>query len=264
MDQQTLKSSIPFAITAIAEFTLRRQPWKAPFTRLSVLYQYYFARNAAKLQTTDDVGLSVTNGMVGLMAYALVAEDVWPFDPAKINEEPPQDVRDQMIEFATIDVRDVWDGVDGPMRNMADNKPILFRFVGPPEMIREAGKTGKMRAWGGAPPADRTKAGHAMVVVGYDLASQSLLIRNSFGADWGDGGHFTMPLDTYHATACNMVSFAEIVVEETAGLRPRTGFGTERFQATQELTALRSSLRGELQGDLDAAKKSIRDRLRGA
>jgi C1A family cysteine protease len=35
--------------------------------------------------------------------------------------------------------------------------------------------------------------GHAVLAVGYDDAEGRFLVRNSWGADWGQGGHFTLP-----------------------------------------------------------------------
>jgi C1A family cysteine protease len=35
--------------------------------------------------------------------------------------------------------------------------------------------------------------GHAVLAVGYDDATQRFTIRNSWGANWGQGGYFTMP-----------------------------------------------------------------------
>ena len=35
--------------------------------------------------------------------------------------------------------------------------------------------------------------GHAVMAVGYDDASKRFLIRNSWGAEWGIAGYFTMP-----------------------------------------------------------------------
>ena len=35
--------------------------------------------------------------------------------------------------------------------------------------------------------------GHAVVAAGYDQAEGRFLVRNSWGAQWGMGGYFTMP-----------------------------------------------------------------------
>ena len=43
--------------------------------------------------------------------------------------------------------------------------------------------------------SDFVTTGHAMAVVGYDDSSSVLIIRNSWGSTWGDGGdgHFLLP-----------------------------------------------------------------------
>jgi C1A family cysteine protease len=35
--------------------------------------------------------------------------------------------------------------------------------------------------------------GHAVLAVGYDDTTQHFIVRNSWGADWGDQGYFTIP-----------------------------------------------------------------------
>jgi C1A family cysteine protease len=44
----------------------------------------------------------------------------------------------------------------------------------------------------GANP-DGSPAGHAMLCVGYDDASQCFRLRNSWSEDWGDKGYGTIP-----------------------------------------------------------------------
>jgi C1A family cysteine protease len=46
----------------------------------------------------------------------------------------------------------------------------------------------------GAGPHGRP-AGHAVMVVGYDDSAKRVLVRNSWGTDWGIKGYFTMPYD---------------------------------------------------------------------
>jgi C1A family cysteine protease len=49
-----------------------------------------------------------------------------------------------------------------------------------------------------APPsaADRFLGGHAVVAVGYDTGLHRILVRNSWGVRWGNGGHGWVP-ETY-------------------------------------------------------------------
>ena len=42
-------------------------------------------------------------------------------------------------------------------------------------------------------PDEDVVGGHAVLAVGYDDATQTFLVRNSWGATWGQDGYFTMP-----------------------------------------------------------------------
>jgi C1A family cysteine protease len=42
-------------------------------------------------------------------------------------------------------------------------------------------------------PSERAVGGHAVLAVGYDDASQTFLVRNSWGTGWGMAGYFSMP-----------------------------------------------------------------------
>ena len=42
---------------------------------------------------------------------------------------------------------------------------------------------------------ERVLGGHAMLAMGYDDAAAAFIVRNSFGAGWGDAGHCLLPYD---------------------------------------------------------------------
>jgi C1A family cysteine protease len=42
---------------------------------------------------------------------------------------------------------------------------------------------------------ERCLGGHAVCAVGYDDDTQTLLVRNSWGQDWGRQGYFSLPYD---------------------------------------------------------------------
>jgi C1A family cysteine protease len=40
---------------------------------------------------------------------------------------------------------------------------------------------------------EKQLGGHAVLAVGYQDSSQTFIVRNSWGTDWGIKGYFTMP-----------------------------------------------------------------------
>jgi len=42
-------------------------------------------------------------------------------------------------------------------------------------------------------PGEGTVGGHAVCCLGYDDQKKMFLVRNSWGPDWGQAGHFWMP-----------------------------------------------------------------------
>lgn len=44
-------------------------------------------------------------------------------------------------------------------------------------------------------PKDRLEGRHAVVAAGYDDSRQQLIIRNSWGSGWGDGGYAWLPYE---------------------------------------------------------------------
>jgi C1A family cysteine protease len=42
---------------------------------------------------------------------------------------------------------------------------------------------------------EQSLGGHAVVIVGYDVAAKTVICRNSWGSGWGMKGYFTMPFD---------------------------------------------------------------------
>ena len=43
--------------------------------------------------------------------------------------------------------------------------------------------------------SESVEGGHAVLCVGYDDAKSQVIIKNSWGASWGDKGYFYMPYE---------------------------------------------------------------------
>jgi C1A family cysteine protease len=78
---------------------------------------------------------------------------------------------------------------------LAGGDPVIFGFS-----VYEFFDSAEMADTGilQMPGQDRMAGGHAVVLCGYNDATQLFLVRNSWGADWGlptARGHFRMPYE---------------------------------------------------------------------
>jgi hypothetical protein len=110
-------------------------------------------------------------------------EIAWPYGDAG-----PADVSATYYR-ASDDARERNSLVDFVRASLAEGRSALLtlRLT---EAWYSVGKDGVI-----APPSatDRVLLGHAVVAVGYDAPQQRILIRNSWGERWGDGGHAWIP-----------------------------------------------------------------------
>ena len=76
---------------------------------------------------------------------------------------------------------------------LTDGFPFVFGFsVYSSFMEEEVRNTGVMPM---PQPGETLLGGHAVMAVGYDEEKELLLVRNSWGKEWGDKGYFRMPYD---------------------------------------------------------------------
>jgi C1A family cysteine protease len=76
---------------------------------------------------------------------------------------------------------------------LAGGFPFVFGFS-----VYESFESAAVARTGRVPmpkPKEQLIGGHAVVAVGYDTRTRSFIVRNSWGADWGLQGYFTIPFD---------------------------------------------------------------------
>lgn len=176
----------------------------------SRLFLYKVTRNL--MQQTGDTGATIRDVMKALALCGVPAEKYWPYNVADFDKEPPSFIysiannyealkyfcHDPMgsdIPSATV--------LDSVKKYLAAGIPSMFGFYGFPSFNDSDVK-------GGIPypcQGESAEWGHAIVAVGYDDEKKikntkcnketkgALLIRNSWGASWGDKGYGWMPYD---------------------------------------------------------------------
>jgi C1A family cysteine protease len=198
-DQGTLGSCTGNACAAILQFNRRMQGLQ-DFVP-SRLMLYYDAR---KIEGTTgfDIGAQIRDVVKGAGVSGACPEDAWPYDPAAVTAAPSAAAYAAGLKDRALEYRAVPQSLDAFRQCLSLGEPIIFGFT-----VYESFESDDVARTGDMPmPNDREHVvgGHAVSAVGYDDGAQIILARNSWGADWGDGGYFRMPYD--YITNANLAS----------------------------------------------------------
>lgn len=209
-DQKSLGSCTAQAAVGIVEYFQRRAHDK--HLEGSRRFVYKVTRNL--MQVTGDTGAWLRNAMGALVLCGIPDEKYWPYTDADpdFDREPPSFVyaiadNFEALRFFCHDPsgsglagKNVLENVK---KYLAAGIPSMFGFWGFASFESADVK-------GAIPypcPNEQAQWGHAIVAVGYDdgqkikntvcnqTTTGALLIRNSWGIDWGDAGYGWLPYD---------------------------------------------------------------------
>ncbi len=172
-------------------------------TDASRLFLYKTTRNL--MHQTGDIGAYLRTTMGALVLFGVPPEEYWPYNITDFDQEPPSFCyafaqNYQSLTYYRLDPPGITrnDLLDQIKANLAGGLPSMFGFT-VYSSIEQAATTGKIPY-----PAigERILGGHAVVAAGYDDNMENtnarpgaLLIRNSWGKEWGDNGYGWLPYD---------------------------------------------------------------------
>lgn len=192
-DQGQLGSCTGFAMSVgLREFMENLQG--GDFTGLSPLFLYYEER-ALEGTIGQDSGAEIRDGMKVLQNIGCAPEADDPYDIAKFKDAPSAQAVQDALPFVIGEYHSLTDLAE--MQDcLASGLGFVIGFFVYESFESEAvAKTGIMPM---PKPGEQLLGGHAVFVCGYEddptwPGGGFLIVKNSWGAGWGDHGYFYMP-----------------------------------------------------------------------
>ena len=192
-DQGQLGRCTGNAIAGAIEFELMKQATADDFMP-SRLFIYYNER-VIEGTVSHDAGAEIRDGIKSVNQQGVCSEALWKYSDNKtqFKKKPTAKVYAEALKHQVLSYQRVNRDLNEMKSCLADGFPFVMGFTvytafeGP-----TIAKTGVLNL-----PAkgEKVLGGHAVLCVGYDDASSRFIIRNSWAADWGQAGYFTMPYE---------------------------------------------------------------------
>ncbi len=161
------------------------------FEDVSRLFIYYNER-VLENTTDEDSGATMRDGIKALANWGVCRESLWPYSPKNVFNKPNRK--------AYLEAKQHLISTYFRLENLNELKqcltlgfPFVFGFA-----VYESFETAEVARTGIMPmpkKSERMIGGHAVMGAGYDDDKKMLLVRNSWGKNWGESGYFWMPYD---------------------------------------------------------------------
>lgn len=175
----------------------------------SRLFLYKATRNL--LGFAEDEGAYLRTTMGAMALFGICPEDYWSYEPDNVNVEPPafcyafasnyQALKYVRLDQSSMSPEELLKRIK---TNLSVGLPSIFGFT-VFSSIYQSNSSGKIPFPG---KNEKVEGGHAVVAIGYDDAMKikndnlatkettgAIIIRNSWGTDWGEGGYGYLPYD---------------------------------------------------------------------
>lgn len=153
----------------------------------------YFCERAYESNTANDGGAMLRDGAKALANFGTCSENTWAFDETMVTSQPNNASYIEALQNKIKEYQSLTNDVDTLKQCIGEGLPFVFGFTVYSSFESDAvAKTGIMPM---PLNSERVLGGHGIMAAGFDDSRNAFIIRNSWGADWGDGGYFYMPYD---------------------------------------------------------------------
>lgn len=165
---------------------------EGPFDPISRLFIYWNERTMEGNQY-QDAGAEIRDGILSVRNQGVCRETTWPYSQALLFQAPTQSAFVEASNHKIVNgFRLDNTNIESLKACLANGYPITFGFT-----VYDSFESQQVEHTGIVPMPnfsnERVLGGHAVLLVGYDDSAQMFLVRNSWGAWWGQAGYCWMP-----------------------------------------------------------------------
>jgi C1A family cysteine protease len=193
-NQGSLGSCTGFSVgTGLVE-SLMIEHLRDPLVQVSPLFLYYCTRSASR-STNKDTGATLRDTIKAVAKFGICPEASWPYDISVFQKKPNRDAYKEAQEFKIKRYYRVKDLKDLKVSIACQNPVVLGMHLFESFESKETVKTGLAPF----PDFDNEEylGGHAMMACGWDDKKGCVLLRNSWGRGYGEGGYVWVPYECF-------------------------------------------------------------------
>jgi C1A family cysteine protease len=195
-DQGTLGSCTAFATTDMVRFV--RHKTKLSVWTPSQLFTYYATRKL-RGSVDEDSGATAREALKSTVDFGVTKQEIWPYDISKFKEEPPKPAWEDAEKHQSLSYFRLDQTLNDLIGCLSDGYPFTFGM----KIYESFIKYQKEAMFFDIipfpnPTKEKYLGGHCMLAVGYYFDKDSndyiVVARNSWGKNFGSGGHVHIPL----------------------------------------------------------------------
>lgn len=192
-DQQELGSCTANALCGLRQYYAMLN--HKDNTSLSRLYLYWHER---ELEGTvdEDSGAMLRDGMKVLKKLGVCPEEDWPYVIERFTEKPSEKAEADAGKYKITSYRRVHN-LHELKTSLQHGLPVALGIEVYESMeSEEVARTGEIPV---PQEGEQFLGGHAILACGYDDEKKHVIIRNSWGEEWGDKGYGYLPYEYFEA-----------------------------------------------------------------
>jgi C1A family cysteine protease len=197
-NQGNFGSCTSFATMGLQEYLLKKQ---GRYTPQAPAFNWYQSRRQTGSKGKDD-GVPTEFAVKMLDAYGSVPESDMPYLAASkqkdetarlgfLTQQPSSVLTEKGKKNRIVTGYKTVTTLSGVKKSLSDGMPVVLAM----RVFSSMSNTPKSGLLPMPTSKDTFQGGHAVLAVGYDNEKRVVIVRNSWGTDWADGGYFYMPYE---------------------------------------------------------------------